>query len=232
MTLLAQTSINRWWEKKRFFAASIFNLAAALYSLGLSPIVIDFAQQLIGWRDTMLIFGILPLFVSSTLGWIFLRDYPEKYGLLPDGKVLPGWQDRKRRISNAAAHRQRSLSFGDGASEDSDAESVELLSGAETGPLDGQEEDRSRNSSNRERDGLVEELDERPAHTSEQARQSKRTEGMTGWTRLQAMTSYNFWVLCLGGFFYAVINAGIFLHVKNIASTNGLEGSTSLEARK
>lgn len=75
---------SRWFDRRR-------GLALGLMMVGLSSGAIampSVAQRLIalfGWRETYAILGFAVLAVSIPVVGIFLRDSPEKVGVLPDG---------------------------------------------------------------------------------------------------------------------------------------------------
>lgn len=62
-------------------------------SAGLSAFLTGFAPLLVniyvgeyGWRATYELLGNISFFVMLPLGFLFFREPPEYYGLLPDGK--------------------------------------------------------------------------------------------------------------------------------------------------
>ena len=90
------TAINRWFRRKRAFAMSIVSIGNGLGGsliLLTGPLVNAF-----GWRPVAFAYGILIIGIICPIS-IFVRDYPENMGLLPDGEQ-PG--DRHKNQSHDA----------------------------------------------------------------------------------------------------------------------------------
>ena len=77
--------INQWWIARRGLVMGISGFFVALLGLGFFPVGVNELIQIVGWRTTYVILGLVLVFVMATLGFYFFRDRPEKYGLLPDG---------------------------------------------------------------------------------------------------------------------------------------------------
>merc|ERR1712023_461010 len=65
-------------------------IAGALVSLGMTgvfPVVLNLGIEAVGWRQTYFILGLNSIFFMAPLGFLFYRNEPERFGLLPDGKA-------------------------------------------------------------------------------------------------------------------------------------------------
>lgn len=90
-------AVSRWFDKRR-------GLALGLMMAGLSSgaiVLPSIAQHLItlfGWRTAYAIIGLVVLAVSIPVVGIFLKDSPEKMGVLPDGAL--DWHAGSKRRSD------------------------------------------------------------------------------------------------------------------------------------
>ena len=69
----------------------MMGIAGALVSLGMTgifPIVLNAAITTIGWRPLYIRLGLVSVFFMAPLGYIFYRNQPERYGMLPDARAL------------------------------------------------------------------------------------------------------------------------------------------------
>lgn len=85
MTIVSRNVINQWWVQRRGFVLGIAALAGSVLGPGLFP---NFINQLIpqfGWQTTYVILGGLVIGIMVPVGYLFFRERPELYGLLPDG---------------------------------------------------------------------------------------------------------------------------------------------------
>lgn len=85
LTLVSQNAINQWWVYRRGSVLGVSGLFAALLGLGGFPVLINWLIPQIGWRLTYGLLGALLLLVMAPLGYLFVREQPELYGLHPDG---------------------------------------------------------------------------------------------------------------------------------------------------
>jgi sugar phosphate permease len=85
--LVSQNVINQWWVRRRGTVMGISGLLMSLLGVGTFPNLINWLIPHFGWRQTYIILGGLLLMVMVPLGLLFFRDRPEKYGLIPDGKM-------------------------------------------------------------------------------------------------------------------------------------------------
>lgn len=77
------TAIVNWFERKRSMAMGIALLGTAIGGLALPVVVI--ALEAYGWRPVAMASGVIILVVGLTAVQ-FVRQRPEQYGLLPDGR--------------------------------------------------------------------------------------------------------------------------------------------------
>ncbi len=77
--------VSNWFDKRRGLA-----LGVTMIGIGLGAIVMPPAVQrlitLVGWRSTYAIVGCVVLLISVPIIALFLKDSPQKMGLLPDGE--------------------------------------------------------------------------------------------------------------------------------------------------
>jgi MFS family permease len=86
LSLVSKNVINLWWVRRRGVAMGISGVAGALLA-GLFPYFINALIPLYGWRFTYMLLGTLIILVMLPIGWLFIRNKPEDYGLLPDGQT-------------------------------------------------------------------------------------------------------------------------------------------------
>jgi MFS transporter, OFA family, oxalate/formate antiporter len=89
LALVSQNAINQWWVRRRGLALGLSGLFASLLGLGAFPALVNWLIPQIGWRLTYAALGGLLLLVMAPLGYLFLRDRPEDFGLRPDGAAVP-----------------------------------------------------------------------------------------------------------------------------------------------
>ena len=80
------TVITNWFVRRRGAALALLTLLGGLAS----PIFIPLAGLLVqrlGWRETLVIFGLVQLAVALPLHALVVRRRPEDLGLLPDGEA-------------------------------------------------------------------------------------------------------------------------------------------------
>ena len=85
LSLVSQNAINQWWVYRRGAVLGISGLFVSLLALGAFPGLINWLIPRFGWRLTYGLLGGLLLFVMAPLGYLLIRERPERYGLLPDG---------------------------------------------------------------------------------------------------------------------------------------------------
>lgn len=85
LSLVTKNAINQWWVRRRGLAMGISGVAAGLLGMGGFPTLINWLIGLGGWREAYMVLGAVLVLVMFPLGWIFIRNRPEEYGLVPDG---------------------------------------------------------------------------------------------------------------------------------------------------
>ncbi len=84
LSLISKNVINLWWVRRRGVIMGLSGIASTLMA-GLFPYCINTLIPLYGWRITYIILGAILLLIMLPIGWIFIRNKPEDYGLQPDG---------------------------------------------------------------------------------------------------------------------------------------------------
>jgi len=81
--IVASTAVNNWFQVKRGKALGI-----ATAGISFSGAILPFLALLLilhhGTEDASLVIGLMILIVAP-LAWLIVRDWPEQYGMLPDG---------------------------------------------------------------------------------------------------------------------------------------------------
>jgi sugar phosphate permease len=85
LALPIQTAIANWFVKKRGLALSIRLVITGLAGVLVLPLI-AWLINILGWRITCVIGGLIMWFIGLPLLWLSLKQHrPEYYGLLPDG---------------------------------------------------------------------------------------------------------------------------------------------------
>jgi len=87
LSLVSKNAINQWWVRRRGMAMGISGVAAALLGMGGFPGLITWLIGPGDWRGAFIALGWMLILGMFPLGWIFIRNRPEEYGLVPDGSV-------------------------------------------------------------------------------------------------------------------------------------------------
>lgn len=86
MQLVSNNVIALWFIRQRGLVMGI-----AGQSLGVSLLIYPslglYLSETFGWRLAWAILGLFVMTVMLPVGWLFFRDTPEQYGLLPDGDL-------------------------------------------------------------------------------------------------------------------------------------------------
>lgn len=86
ITIVSRNVINQWWVRRRGFVLGIATLATSVLGVGLFPNLINWLIPQFGWRNAYLILGAAVMGIMVPVGYLFFRERPELYGLLPDGE--------------------------------------------------------------------------------------------------------------------------------------------------
>ena len=79
-------SIGKWFVKKRGIAIGIAAMGIGVGTMIMAPLA-GYIVKSFGWRIGFLCIGALTCVVGITMSQIFMgKDYPERYGLQPDGE--------------------------------------------------------------------------------------------------------------------------------------------------
>jgi len=84
--LISQTAINQWWSRKRGMIMGISGLLMSLIGMGTFPNLVHGLIAAVDWRNTYILLGVSLIFLMAPLGYLFIRNKPEDYGLSPDGE--------------------------------------------------------------------------------------------------------------------------------------------------
>ncbi|MBI4333300.1 MAG: MFS transporter [Chloroflexi bacterium] len=93
--------ISRWFSKRKGLALAFAISGMAVGNFLLIPLSMYLILN-IGWRQTLLILGLLVLAIALPVGFKVLRSSPEEKGLLPDGE-RPTSDGSAQAISKAAS---------------------------------------------------------------------------------------------------------------------------------
>jgi MFS family permease len=80
------TVVTNWFTRRRGSALALLTLIGGLASPIFIPLAGVLVQRL-GWRPTLVIFGVLQLLVALPIHALLVRRHPEDLGLLPDGET-------------------------------------------------------------------------------------------------------------------------------------------------
>jgi MFS family permease len=83
------TVITNWFATGRVHAFSVLTFMGAFSSTIFYPLG-GLLIHAFGWRDTLVVFGLIQLLVALPLHAIVVRRHPEDHGLHPDGALVPG----------------------------------------------------------------------------------------------------------------------------------------------
>lgn len=86
MVIVSRNVMNQWWVKRRGVVLGIGTLVASVLGTGLFPNFINWLIPQFGWRVSYGILGAVVVGIMVPVGYIFFRDKPELFGLLPDGE--------------------------------------------------------------------------------------------------------------------------------------------------
>eukprot|EP00941_MAST-03F_sp_MAST-3F-sp1_P001396 g1396.t1 len=127
LMMVSKTTINYWWVDLR---GTMMGIAGALVSLGMTgvfPIILNESINTIGWRSTYVRLGLNSIFFMAPFGYIFYRNQPEIYGLLPDGRIAQDKadeeQEKKEEMVNISSNDKKNTNDN---SNDNNVSKIEL----------------------------------------------------------------------------------------------------------
>jgi MFS family permease len=124
--------ISQWFVELRGRAQGVAAVGLSLGLMGVFPSVATSLRDSVGWRVAYLYFSLFTGLIIAPLALLLLRDQPEKYGLLPDGKSSARETGDLATV-NLISHERSD----DSDSESDDVASVVELIGADSGSSDG-----------------------------------------------------------------------------------------------
>ncbi|MCC6453375.1 MAG: MFS transporter [Caldilineaceae bacterium] len=86
MQLISNNVIAQWFVRRRGLVMGLAGQSLTI-SLLIYPALSNWLIGELGWRMAWVTLGALALAVMLPAGWLFFRDRPELYGLLPDGRA-------------------------------------------------------------------------------------------------------------------------------------------------
>ncbi len=84
LTMVSRNMIAKWFVRKRGLVVGVSGILVS-FSFSSTPVILNSLINLLGWRGTWVMCGIVAVFVFTIIAFIFFRDNPEDCGLLPDG---------------------------------------------------------------------------------------------------------------------------------------------------
>lgn len=85
LTMTSRNMVMKWFEKKRGMASAVMGIAIS-FGFSYSPKVFDYIISLSNWQTAWQYIAIAVGVCFTIFAFIFFRDNPKEYGLLPDGK--------------------------------------------------------------------------------------------------------------------------------------------------
>lgn len=103
LTMASRNVIMMWFDKNRG-KVNMFSSVALSFGFSSSPLWIDYLIDTSGWQGAWHYLG-FGLLATSVLIWIFYKNKPEEFGLLPDGVRISSESE----TTPARAHQQFTL---------------------------------------------------------------------------------------------------------------------------
>jgi MFS family permease len=95
LTLVSNTMLARWFDRRRGVAAAVSGLFVA-FGFGYAPRLLDAWIERAGWRGAWLEIAALEIVGMGLLAWLFYREDPESCGLNLDGAAASPEKDDPR----------------------------------------------------------------------------------------------------------------------------------------
>jgi len=87
LTMISRNMVMKWFEKRRGFANAILGISVS-FGFSYSPRVMDMLIDNFTWQGAWEITGIIACVGFVIFAFVFFRDNPVKYGLIPDGRRI------------------------------------------------------------------------------------------------------------------------------------------------
>ncbi len=87
LTMVSRNMVMKWFEKRRGFANAILGITIS-FGFSYSPQAMDMLIQNYSWQQAWEITGIVACVGFVFFAFVFFRDNPVKYGLVPDGRII------------------------------------------------------------------------------------------------------------------------------------------------
>ncbi|HEX9926179.1 MAG TPA: MFS transporter, partial [Anaerolineae bacterium] len=84
LQLVSNNVVAQWFIRRRGLVMGLAGQSLAV-SLIVYPILAEYLINRFDWRSAYAVLGLLVWIIVLPLGWFFVKDKPELYGLLPDG---------------------------------------------------------------------------------------------------------------------------------------------------
>jgi MFS transporter, OFA family, oxalate/formate antiporter len=92
LTMISRNMVMKWFDKKRGFANAILGITIS-FGFSLSPQILDVLINNITWQSAWRTIGLISGIGFVIFAFIFFRDNPFMYGLIPDGKKIKTKKD-------------------------------------------------------------------------------------------------------------------------------------------
>jgi MFS transporter, OFA family, oxalate/formate antiporter len=86
LTMASRNMVMKWFEKRRGFANAILGITIS-FGFSYSPRVLDMIIGHLTWQGAWQLLGLVSL-GFAVFAFVFFRDNPQTFGLLPDGKKI------------------------------------------------------------------------------------------------------------------------------------------------
>lgn len=87
LTMVSRNMVMKWFDKRRGFANAILGITIS-FGFSLSPQVLDILISNMSWQIAWRTLGLVSGIGFVVFAFIFFRDNPTMYGLIPDGKKI------------------------------------------------------------------------------------------------------------------------------------------------
>jgi len=210
LMLVSQNAINLWFERKRGRVMGTCQFVNSLCLTGLFSSIVKQHVSTNGWRLTYQRLGSIELLLVLPLGFVFVRQKPETYGLRPDNEMLSSLATVAPVASERPVQSQKK-------SKDNERLPLNV---AGTGPADAKVEGGPcpQSLGRSEEDTSSSPMGGTLEKTGESVASRSRAEGPVDFTYIEAIRTLGFWSMSLGGFTIAAFGTALFFHLDVIFS--------------